>query len=215
MSDPRGPYIETQSHILFRPFDPRPYEVDIEDIAVALSRKPRFDGHSPLSIAEHSLVVRRIVKNKLNNPNPIAALIALLHDAPEAYGPDVARPIKELLLARDPVTHKAELWEATEQRILGCILRALVPVNSGLLVGHFHDVRLADDAALYWEAVNYLNSPHEWAKCPPHLERFLPQPDDRIFSGMYASFPPGAHRIRQVFLDTFHHDLHELSESGQ
>lgn len=69
-----------------------PSEIDIRDIAWALSLINRFNGHSewPYSVGQHSLVVSKIV-------HPRYALIALLHDATEAYLGDVSSPLKKEL----------------------------------------------------------------------------------------------------------------------
>lgn len=63
--------------------------VCVDDIAHALSMKCRFTGHCRefYSIAEHSVRVSLLVRPELR-------LAALLHDAAEAYLPDLARPIK-------------------------------------------------------------------------------------------------------------------------
>lgn len=66
--------------------------VDVMDIAVALSRIPRFGGHTrvPYSVADHSIRVSQQVPDDY-------ALEALLHDAHEAYTGfgDVQRPAKQ------------------------------------------------------------------------------------------------------------------------
>ena len=71
----------------------------IEDIAHALAQINRFTGHAarPYSVAEHSLLVCDIVRAKGLNAH--AQLLALLHDAHEAYCGDVASPTKSLLSA--------------------------------------------------------------------------------------------------------------------
>ena len=69
----------------------------IEDIAHALAQINRYTGHAarPYSVAEHSMLVCDIVRAKGLNAH--AQLLALLHDAHEAYCGDVASPIKTVL----------------------------------------------------------------------------------------------------------------------
>lgn len=86
-----GDWIQTFSGIKFYPFDPKPEEIDIVDIAHALSMQCRFTGHVKkfYSVAEHSVRVSFLCK-------PENALYGLLHDASEAYLCDVARPVKHM-----------------------------------------------------------------------------------------------------------------------
>ena len=77
---------------LFRVNRPR-----IEDIAWALARIPRFNGHGDrvVSVAEHSLVVC-----DLFGPGASAVkLAALMHDCEEAYTGDMVKPYKDALPA--------------------------------------------------------------------------------------------------------------------
>lgn len=75
----------------FYPLDPDPAEIDIRDIAHALAAKARYAGMTdePFSVAQHSVLVSRAVPKEHR-------LIALMHDASEAYLPDVPRPLKRL-----------------------------------------------------------------------------------------------------------------------
>jgi hypothetical protein len=92
----QGGWIQTFTGGRIWPLDPRPEEIDIEDIAHALSNLCRFGGHVSefYSVAQHSLIVSRLIEEKLGLP---FAIYGLLHDASEAYLIDVPRPIKHSL----------------------------------------------------------------------------------------------------------------------
>jgi hypothetical protein len=89
MSERIGDYIQTFTGKRFWPLDPRVEEIDIHDIAHALSNQCRYTGHSVefYSIAEHSVYVGAYCPNEYH-------MWGLLHDASEAYICDVARPLK-------------------------------------------------------------------------------------------------------------------------
>ena len=71
-------YIETVSGRKFYFLNPNPEDIDIEDIAHALSMQCRFTGHTKwfYSVAEHAIWVSYLVPVHL-------ALEGLLHDASE------------------------------------------------------------------------------------------------------------------------------------
>jgi len=85
-------WIQTYTGRQFYPMAPLAQDICIEDIAHALSQMCRFTGHTRefYSVAQHSVLVSGIVPHD-------AALWGLLHDAPEAYLADVARPLKSML----------------------------------------------------------------------------------------------------------------------
>jgi len=82
-------YIITYTGRKFYPLDPRPEDVDITDIAHALSHQCRWSGHTKqfFSVAQHSILVSRLCDKS-------DALWGLLHDSTEAYLIDVPRPLK-------------------------------------------------------------------------------------------------------------------------
>lgn len=88
----RGDWMQTFTGRRFYPLDPRPDELDPEDIAHALSLLCRYGGHVErfYSVAEHCVLMSEAVA-------PENALAALLHDAAEAYVVDVPRPLKRQL----------------------------------------------------------------------------------------------------------------------
>lgn len=85
----RGPWTQTYLGGRFHPNAPLPGDVYIRDVAAALSKLCRFNGHVShfYSVAQHSVLMVRMVE-------PEYQLEALLHDAAEAYIGDMVRPLK-------------------------------------------------------------------------------------------------------------------------
>lgn len=77
--------------------DPQPDQVDIHDIARALSQINRFNGNTrfPYSVGLHSLMAAEAGASIGHTAQ--FKLAALMHDAAEAYVGDVSTPVKELL----------------------------------------------------------------------------------------------------------------------
>lgn len=75
--------------------DPQPDQIRLEDIAVALSRAARFNGHTlgavPYNVAHHSYLCETLLPA---DTAPMARLAVLLHDAHEAYTGDLVAPFK-------------------------------------------------------------------------------------------------------------------------
>jgi hypothetical protein len=93
----KGNYIQTFSGKRFYLLDPRAEEIDINDIAHALSNNCRFTGHTRefYSVATHSVLCAELARK--DGMSAKIQLYCLLHDGSEAYLNDIARPLKEIL----------------------------------------------------------------------------------------------------------------------
>jgi len=140
---PSKDWIQTYTGRAFCPLEPDPTEIDIRDIAHALSMNCRFNGHCHrfYSVADHCVRVSEIV-------DPEFALWGLLHDAAEAYITDLPRPLKR----------RMPLFSEVEDQLLQVI------------IGHFglpwispmpEAVKLADEQMLATEARDLMSTPPE------------------------------------------------------
>ena len=81
--------------------DPSPIDVEILDIAHGLARVSRWNGQTkgiyPLSVAQHSLLVEKIMSLNAPKLERRWRLAALLHDAPEYVIGDMISPFKYAL----------------------------------------------------------------------------------------------------------------------
>src|SRR3982751_3549354 len=81
--------------------DPSPLDVEIEDIAHGLARVARWNGQTfgdhAFSVAQHSLLVERILRLQLAECAPRDRLATLLHDAPEYVIGDLISPFKAVI----------------------------------------------------------------------------------------------------------------------
>lgn len=159
----KGDWIQTGvTHRKFWPLDPRPEDVDIRDIAHALSNICRFTGHTRefYSVAQHSVLASQIVP-------PASALTALLHDAAEAYMGDIARPWKRFLYVRtEPVMDRVyESLRDVEHKLLDVIL-AKFGCSTAVDADIWGPVAKADEVLLVTEARD-LMSPlaSDWRHC--------------------------------------------------
>lgn len=155
-----GDWIATYSGKKFWPLDPRPEEVDIEDIAHALSMKCRYGGHSRLfySVAQHSVLMAQAAVEKTGSVD--LAKWCLLHDAAEAYTTDVPAPIKPHLGFQlpHPVPRFISFSEA-ETTIREAIRRAIAPELRFYPPRQVHDL---DQRILVDEAAELMTDSSEW-----------------------------------------------------
>ena len=134
------------------PLDPCAAELDIGDIAHALSNLCRFNGHVRqfYSVAEHSCHVADIL------PAPLK-LAGLLHDASEAYLCDMPRPVK-----RSPGF--ATIYLEAEDKLMACIAGRF-----GFAYPFGDEIHAADNALLATEALQLMSPLH-----PEWRDRFAP-----------------------------------------
>ena len=106
------PVIRTFTGRSVNPLDLRPEDIDILDIAHALSCVNRFAGHTekPISVAQHSVYVSRLVDTDPNFEEWDEPLRGLLHDAAEAYLGDVTKWLKssDVMAGYREAEHRAE-----------------------------------------------------------------------------------------------------------
>ena len=124
--------------------DPSPLDIEIEDIAHGLARVARWNGQTggdhAFSVAQHSLVVERIVAAQ--EPDPRWRLAALLHDGPEYVIGDMISPFKSVLGGD---------YKAVELRLQDAIhLRFGLPAAMPAAVAR--QIKKADKMSAYHEA---------------------------------------------------------------
>lgn len=154
---------------LFSVLDPKPEDIDWEDIAEGLSKINRFNGKTmgaPYSVAQHSLHVCKIVSRMTDDPK--AQLYGLLHDAHEALGLcDIPRPVKRAL---------SSLGDMDGYKRVQVTLDAAVFVAAGLHAQMPTDiaqrVKLADDIA-------YATEVRDLMKAKRHLFGGVPKTTER------------------------------------
>ena len=134
-------YITTVTGKHFYPLRPKPEDVDVEDIAHALSLICRANGHFRhfYSVAQHSLACAEEAAARGHSTEVV--LGCLLHDASEAYLCDVTRPVKrhipQYLQAEERL--QAVIWERFVGRALTDAEQALIfAVDDHVLSMEFH-----------------------------------------------------------------------------
>ena len=156
------------------PLDLDPDEIQIADIAHALSLQCRFGGHCAhfYSVAEHCLLVSALCP-------PQASLWGLLHDAGEAYLMDLPAPLK------DPQHPLGEQYRRAEETIMNAIADRLclpLPMPS--------EVHKADQLAFAaeWRQLMPASAvPLQIAERPSiNLDLLAPADAERLFLDRFA-----------------------------
>ena len=105
------PWMQTRSGRLFRPFNHHPSDINIDDIANALAKICRFGGQCEpfYSVAEHCVHVSVMAEKAAGSLSRASiGLLALMHDAAEAYMGDVVSSYK----ARTSILQEAGTLES-------------------------------------------------------------------------------------------------------
>jgi uncharacterized protein len=107
----QGSWIQTYSGRRFNPIEPDYRAIVLQDVAHALSRLCRFNGHSQhlYSVSQHSVLVSHICDRQ-------DALWGLLHDASEAFISDLSAPIKHSGMVDSFIEVEKKLQQAICQR---------------------------------------------------------------------------------------------------
>jgi hypothetical protein len=84
-------HIETVSGKFVDPWDLKVEDIDIDDIAFALSNVGRFTGHVRTTVAAHSVLVASVLREF--GVCKHGRYLGLMHDAHEAYLGDVSGPV--------------------------------------------------------------------------------------------------------------------------
>lgn len=148
-------YITTYSKKPLDPVTAAPEEIQIVDIAHALSLMCRANGHFPYfySVAQHC--VNCVMEARARGYSERVQLGCLLHDASEAYLSDVTRPIKQLL----------PYYLEVEERLQNVIFdKWITPTLTEEERRQIFDV---DDALLYHEFMEIMGE--RVAETPPPL----------------------------------------------
>ena len=138
----RRDYITTYSGHQFSPMAPDADAIDVRDIAHALARIGRANGHFSefYSVGQHCLDCAR--EALARGYGARQAYFCLLHDASEAYMSDITSPVKKHL----------RQYIAVEDRLLDLIYNKYIP--GGILPREQRIVKEIDNTMLYYEFLN-------------------------------------------------------------
>lgn len=139
------PYLSTYTGAKLHFLDPDPSEITIQDIAHQTAMKVRFGGavRQFYSVAQHSALGVSLIRG-----NWATRLAFLLHDANEAYLPDVQRPIKREIAAT---------WEKIELPLEEAIYLTLM--GASYYDVDWTEVKRVDNFMLAVEARSLLTDP--------------------------------------------------------
>jgi hypothetical protein len=158
----KNAYIVTYTGKKVYPLNPDPETICIEDIAHSLAQKCRFSGHTKVfySVAQHSIIVANLCS---------LPLWGLLHDAAEAYLPDVAATIKPYLptlkyaedICFEAIKKRFNLPDLSEdeEREIKTIDRAIACTEWDILINNPNEysivIDMPDVPQLHWKPTGF------------------------------------------------------------
>lgn len=153
-------YVLTYTKTKVTPLSPRPEDIRIEDIAHALPRIARANGHFRdfYSVGQHCLDCAKEAISR--GCSAREALGCLLHDAAEAYLADIMSPVKKMMPE----------YIAIEDRLLNVIYAKYIP--DGLTVKEQRLVKEIDNTLLYYEFLHFMEE-----RLKPTAPIMVNQPD--------------------------------------
>lgn len=190
--------IATFSGKLFDPWDIDPNAICIEDIAHSLSMQCRFNGQCPrfYSVAQHCCVLSGYFEQRGRHN---MALVALLHDAAEAYVGGIPSPFKSRLPDH----------ELVERNVLHVIMQKFA--HHGWTRSWYDDMHelkrydsriCVDEALMLWSG----HPLPEWAAERAEREMSFDWP-----LALYIEWT--AHRAEREYLMRFHRLRHALNDT--
>ena len=166
------PWIQTNTGMAVDILDPRPEQLNLRDIAFALSYTNRFCGHiGAQSVAIHSMMVGDYLA--ATHGHAVGAW-GYFHDASEAYLGDVSAPLKAALPAYRAIE------ERMQRTICAKFLGAPEPTAEVAAL-----VKEADMRSLASERRFHMAPPRPWGA---YVDSFEPLPQE--YAERYGDFDP-------------------------
>jgi len=176
---------------------PSPLDIEIEDIALGLSRVTRWNGQTtgkhPYSVAQHSILVEEIFNIEFPNLDKRWSLAALLHDAPEYVIGDLITPFKYAL---------NKSYRFVEDNLMKAIfLRFGLPA---ILPKHIQNkIKKIDKALAWFEAIDIAGYSEKEAS------QIIKKPSINYKNQII--FPKSANDVEKLFLKRFHEIISKIS----
>ena len=176
---------------------PSPFDIEIEDIALGLSRVTRWNGQTngkhPYSVAQHSVLVEEFFNIEYPDLDKKWNLAALLHDAPEYVIGDLITPLKYAL---------NNSYRNVEDNLMKAIfLRFGLPA---ILPKHIDTkIKKIDKALAWFEAVDLAGYKEKEAS------QIINKPNMQLKNKIIIAL--SAKDIEKKFLKRFHEIISQLS----